>query len=131
MESTWAHNTSHQTLDEFQSDFAHLKMIIELFTKEMSASDTSVAPYQKSGVLDTGCSYRLVFPHGYDVVSQALSQPEGVQFVGFFSKRLPEAAQDVLEEVARTDEALIQELQVNTTICKHPSATDKDSTVQS
>ena len=114
MESTWSHNTSQHALDEFQSDFAHLKMMVDHFTQELSTSETSAAPCHKSGVLDTGCPYQLVFPHGYEVVSQALSQPGGVQFVGFFSNKSSEATQDVLDGVERADEALIQELQVMT-----------------
>ena len=130
MESTWTNNTPQQTLEDFRSDFTHLKMLLDAFTQEMSAigtggstvsdtasgtaSGTGAVSSYRSIILVRGCSYQLVFPHGYDIVSQALSKPEGVHFAGFFSKRSSEASEDVMNKVSQTEDQLIEELRVST-----------------
>ena len=122
MESTWTNNTPQQTIEDFRSDFTHLKMLLDAFTQEMSATGTggstasgtgAVSSY-RSIILVRGCRYQLVFPHGYDIVSQALSKPEGVHFAGFFSKRSSEASEDVMNKVSQTEDQLIEELRVST-----------------
>ena len=110
MEYTWVDQPMWQPLEAFRSDFIHLKIIIQNFTDQVSSPEATTATID----IESGWSYKPVFPHGYQVVKEALCQPEGVYFAGFFSKMSSEATEAaVKDQVARTEAELIQELKVS------------------
>ena len=111
MEYTWVDQPMWQPLEAFRSDFIHLKMIIENFTEKVSSPETTETTID----IESGWSYKPVFPHGYQVVKEALCQPEGVYFAGFFSKMSSEATEAIKDQV--TEASLIRELKVSTPIC--------------
>ena len=109
MENTWANNNSKQPLKAFQSDFSHLKMIIKSFTDQVSSDATTSDTIE----IESGWPCKLAFPHGYQVVKEALCQPEGVHFAGFFYKVSSEATDAVMYQMEQTEAKLIKELKVS------------------
>ena len=113
MENTWTCDTSEQPLVAFWRDFTHLNMIIKSFTEKVSSPETTETTID----IESGWSYKPVFPHGYGVVKEALSQPQGVYFAGLYYKVSPEATEAAMDQLAQTEAKLIQELKVSAPMC--------------
>ena len=113
MENTWVDNNSNLPIEAFENDFDHLKKIIENFIEKVPSDATTSATIE----IEDGWSYEVAFPHGYEVVKEALCEPERVYFAGFYRKMSSEATEAAKDQLAQTEASLIIEVMASAPMC--------------